>query len=71
MTQSSCEGWLSMTKEDVSAYILITCGNSSLDGKIHVEMTYEGDPSLVSYLLKTAKESMDQSIEESFEQETL
>jgi len=42
-------------KEDAACYILITCGQPTVDGKISVEMTYEGDPVLASYLLESAQ----------------
>lgn len=38
-----------------SAYVLITCGSPSDDGRMNVEMTYEGDPALAAYLLQTAQ----------------
>ena len=36
-------------------YILITCSEPSADGKLHVEMTYEGDACLAAYLLESAQ----------------
>lgn len=43
-------------KEEIHACrILITCGHPSTDGKMDVEMTYEGDPTLASYLLERAQ----------------
>ncbi len=45
--------------EDFSAYVLVTCGKPSADGKMTVEMTYEGDPSVISYLLTQAKDSLE------------
>lgn len=47
-------------KEDQACYILITCAKPSADGKRAVEMTYEGDPTLVSYLLENAQGFIDQ-----------
>jgi hypothetical protein len=47
-------------KEDQACYILITCGKPAPDGKMSVEMTYEGDPTLASYLLENAQGFMDQ-----------
>ena len=46
-------------KEDHACYILITCGKPSADGKMSVEMTYEGDPTLASYLLENAQGFID------------
>ena len=38
-----------------ACYILITCGEPSEDGKMQVEMTYEGDALLAAYLLESAQ----------------
>lgn len=35
--------------------ILITCDQPADDGKMHVEMNYEGDPVLASYILDRAQ----------------
>lgn len=43
-----------------ACYILITCDTPSIDGHMHVEMTYEGDPALASYLLQGAQGMMDE-----------
>ena len=40
-------------------YVLITCGRPSKDGKMNVEMTYEGDACLAAYLLESAQEIID------------
>ena len=50
-------------KEDQACYILITCGKPAADGKMSVEMTYEGDPTLASYLLENAQGFIDQDEE--------
>jgi hypothetical protein len=47
-------------KEDQACYVLITCGQPSADGKMAVEMTYEGDPTLASFLLANAQGFIDQ-----------
>lgn len=52
-----------LLKEDAACYILITCGQPGADGKLSVEMTYEGDPSLASYLLESAQGFIDQEEE--------
>lgn len=41
--------------EKNACYVLITCGEPSEDGKIAVEMTYEGDAVLAAYLLESAQ----------------
>lgn len=46
-------------KEDQACCIVITCGQPSADGKMSVEMTYEGDPLLASYLLENAQGFID------------
>jgi hypothetical protein len=40
-------------------YVLITCDKPSIDGELKVEMTYEGDVSLASYLLHGAQDFID------------
>ncbi len=45
-------------KKKLSAYVLITCSEPSIDGQMNVEMTYQGDKALVSYLLQGAVMSM-------------
>lgn len=35
-------------------YVLITCQQPEVDGKMQVEMSYEGDKTLASYLVQTA-----------------
>ncbi|WP_049767152.1 hypothetical protein [Waddlia chondrophila] len=39
-----------------ACYVLVTCGQPSEEGKINVEMSYEGDPALASFLLQGAQE---------------
>lgn len=46
-------------KEEHACYVLITCGKPSAEGKMSVKMTYEGDPTLVSYLLENAQGFID------------
>lgn len=53
-----------LLKEDQACCILITCGKPSADGKMPVEMTYEGDPLLASYLLENAQQFIDQDDDE-------
>ncbi|MCH9630924.1 MAG: hypothetical protein S4CHLAM37_09340 [Chlamydiia bacterium] len=38
-----------------ACYVLITCGEPSADGNMQVEMTYEGDRVLASYLIESAQ----------------
>ena len=48
-------------KENDGLFIMITCAPPSEDGKIQVEMTYEGDPFVVLYILKKAQEQFEQN----------
>jgi hypothetical protein len=41
-------------KEDNAGYVLITCSNPSINGMMNVELSYEGDDALASYLLESA-----------------
>ncbi len=50
--------------EKCAAYVLITCATPNAKGEMQVEMTYEGDEALASYLVHSASnmfenESMD------------
>ncbi|MBA3722606.1 MAG: hypothetical protein H0W88_09425 [Parachlamydiaceae bacterium] len=47
-----------------SCYVLITCGEPSEDGKMNVEMTYQGDVTLASYLLQGAQTLIDHAEEQ-------
>jgi hypothetical protein len=44
-------------------YVLITCGKPTKDGKMQVEMTYEGDATLAAYLIESAHGIMDENHE--------
>lgn len=46
-------------KEHYACYVLITCSDPSLDGSMDVEMNYEGDEILASYLVESAKNVFD------------
>lgn len=48
-----------LSKQKSACYILITCQEPSIDGKMHVEMTYEGDTDLAAYLLNSAQNFFD------------
>lgn len=41
--------------------IHISCNEPNEDGKMHVEMTYEGDHVLAAYLLENAQSILDES----------
>jgi len=48
-----------------ACYVLITCGEPSEDGKMEVEMTYEGDACLAAYLIESAQGLLDEQQESS------
>ncbi|SCA63808.1 Uncharacterized protein SCG7109_BE_00080 [Chlamydiales bacterium SCGC AG-110-M15] len=48
------------TVDENSCFILITCNEPKGDGSMHVEMSYEGDPILASYLLENAQNIIDE-----------
>lgn len=52
-----------LLKEDQACCVMITCGQPSADGKMSVEMTYEGDPVLASFLLENAQGLIDRDVE--------
>lgn len=45
-----------------ACYVLITCGEPTEDGRMHVEMTYEGDSLLAAYLLENAQSILDDQL---------
>ena len=45
-----------------ACYVLITCGEPTEDGRMHVEMTYEGDTLLAAYLLENAQSILDDQL---------
>ncbi len=42
-----------------SCYVLIVCGEPSSEGKMEVQMTYEGDSALAAYLIESAQGMID------------
>lgn len=49
--------------EKNACYVLITCGEPTEDGKMEVEMTFEGDASLAAYLLESAQSLIENQTE--------
>jgi hypothetical protein len=45
--------------QENACFVLITCGQPSEDGKMQVEMIYEGDISLAAYLIESAQGLLD------------
>jgi len=58
---------LSKVKKELSGryacYVLITCSEPSRDGKMEVEMEYEGDDLLAAFLLENAGQVFDQKLD--------
>ena len=46
-----------------ACYVLITCGSPTDDGKMNVEMSYEGDEILASYLVDNAQQVFDDRVQ--------
>jgi hypothetical protein len=42
--------------EDCACYVLITCSQPAADGKMEVELNYEGDEDLAAYLIDSASQ---------------
>lgn len=55
-----CERLDFLNGDDISAYVVLTCGQPSAEGKMNVEMVYEGNRELVSFLLTKALASLEQ-----------
>jgi hypothetical protein len=51
----------SVLLDQTHCYVVITCGKPSKEGKMNVEMFYEGDPVLASYLIDSASNMIDDS----------
>jgi len=43
-----------------ACYVLITCDSPSDDGRMNVEMSYEGDPALAAYMLQGAQSYLEE-----------
>lgn len=50
-------------REHHTCYVLITCKEPSEDGKMEVEMSYEGDETLAAYLVDSASEAFSDSLD--------
>jgi len=48
-----------LLKKDFQGYVLITCTPASKDGKMQVEMSYDGDPVLAAYMMEGAQQHLD------------
>lgn len=50
--------------KNYACYVLVTCDSPSKEGKMKVEMSYEGDPALASFLLQGAQDYFELNEEE-------
>jgi hypothetical protein len=41
---------------DIASYVLISCSHPNRNGQMEVNLTYEGDRVLASYLIKSAQD---------------
>ena len=46
-------------KENCACYILITCSEPNRDGKMEIELNYEGDENLAAFLIDNASQVFD------------
>ena len=49
-----------LLEKDFEGYVLVTCRPAESDGKMQVEMSYDGDPVLAAYLMEGAQEYLDE-----------
>ncbi len=49
-------------KKQNVCYVLITCEEPEEDGRMHVEMTYEGDVCLAAYLIESAQDIFNEQL---------
>ena len=54
------------TSKNHACSVLITCDTPDEDGSMQVNMTYEGDLHLASFLIRDAQTLIDEKIEEHF-----
>lgn len=47
------------SKPDCACYVLISCSEPNLEGKMEVEMHYEGDEALAAFLIDNAAQVFD------------
>lgn len=45
-----------------ACYVLITCTQPNADGKMEVELNYEGDESLAAFLIENANQVFDDRV---------
>ncbi len=63
MRHENYKEFMELLAKEHACFILITCDNETKDGNMNVNMSYEGDPALASYLLEGAKAGIDSEFE--------
>ncbi|NCF70300.1 MAG: hypothetical protein GWP59_01230 [Chlamydiales bacterium] len=61
MKQAVIENLKTISSENKACYIVITCDQPQQNGHLNVEMDYEGDETLASYLLESAQNYLEQN----------
>lgn len=51
------------TKKNCACYVLITCTQPNAEGKMEVEMDYQGDEALAAFLVENAGQVFDDQIQ--------
>lgn len=51
------------TKKGCACYVLITCTQPNAEGKMEVEMDYQGDETLAAFLVENAGQVFDSQIQ--------
>ena len=49
-----------LLEKEYAGYVLVTCKPPEVSGKMQVEMSYDGDPLLASYLMEGAQGYLDE-----------
>lgn len=62
MTHDPNSAIKSQLSKNHACYVLITCNEANPEGEIQVDMTYEGDPALASYLIQGAQRVIDEHV---------
>jgi hypothetical protein len=63
MKQHDSKNLQEILNRNHACYVLITCGEPSENGEMQVEMTYQGDAALASYLIQGAQYFIDEEEE--------
>lgn len=63
MKKKSRQALLEELASQYECYVLITCDKTGGDGKMQVEMSYDGDPTLAAYLLEGAQSFLEEEEE--------